>query len=400
MKICYVDMIAGASGDMLLGALVDSGFPLDSLKKELHKLNLDEFSLSAERITKNGFGATKVHVDVKDDSPERHLKDLKAVVESSSLDQDIKDIACRIFTRICEAEAYIHGSEVEKVHLHEVGGIDAIVDVCGVLAGFKYLSIDQVIISAFPVGRGFVYGAHGEIPLPAPAAISLMKGFPIAGSQIDQELVTPTGAALLTELADGAGTIPAMQLDAIGYGAGTRDLDIPNVVRFIIGESTSTAGVIRETLVQLETNIDDESPEVLGMLREQLESKGALDVMFIPCQMKKNRPAVQIQVLCEPKDAHSLEHVFFHHSSTIGVRQKEVLRDSLPREIREVETKYGTIKIKLATLPNGKIRATPEFDDCREAALKHNCSVKDVYHEAKHASEHAFHHHDGHIHNH
>lgn len=400
MKICYVDMIAGASGDMLLGALVDAGLPLDRLKAELDKLHLEEFKLSAERITKNGFGATKVHVDVKDNAPERHLKDLKAVVNDSDLDADIKETACKIFTRICEAEAFIHGSDVEKVHLHEVGGVDAIVDVCGVLAGFKLLGFDSVILSAFPVGRGFVFGAHGEIPLPAPAAIALLRGFPIVGSPIEKELVTPTGAALLTELATGTGVIPAMHLETIAYGAGSRDLEIPNVLRFLIGESSENTAVIRETLIQLETNIDDESPEILGALREKLEAKGALDVMYIPCQMKKNRPGVLIQVLCHPKDAHSLEHVFFHHSSTLGIRQSEVTRDSLPREIRELKTKYGKIAVKLATLPNGKIRATPEFDACRLASIEHDCSVKEVYHTVAHAAEHEFHHHDGHIHGH
>lgn len=400
MKVCYVDMIAGASGDMLLGALIDSGVSFDALKAELEKLNLKEFKLKAERITKNGFGATKVEVIAQDDSPERHLKDLKEVVEKSDLDADVKEKAIRIFTRICEAEAFIHGSEVEKVHLHEVGGIDAIVDVCGVLAGFKLLGNPKVILSAFPVGRGFVYGAHGEIPLPAPAAIALMKGFPIIGSPIEKELVTPTGAALLTEIAEGSGTIPPMNLETIGYGAGTRDLEIPNVVRFMIGTAQSTTSVIRETLVQLETNIDDETPEALAYLREKLEAHGALDVLFIPCQMKKNRPAVLIQVLCQPKDAHSLEHVFFHHSSTLGIRQKEVLRDSVPREVREIETKFGKVKVKLAALPNGKVRASAEYEDCRALAEKQSISIKEIYTEAVHAAEHKFHHHHGNIHGH
>lgn len=393
-------MIAGASGDMLLGALIDAGVPFEALKAELDKLNLEDFSISCKRITKNGFGATKVQIDIKDDAPERHLKDLKKVVNSSSLEDDIKEKANRIFTRICEAEAYIHGSEVDKVHLHEVGGVDAIVDVCGVLAGFKLLGIDQIILSPFPVGRGFVFGAHGEIPLPAPAAIALLKGYTITGSPIEKELVTPTGAALLTELSNTCGVIPPMQLESIGYGAGSRDLEIPNVIRLILGKAPHNAAVIRETLIQLETNIDDESPEVLGLLREKLESKGALDVMYIPCQMKKNRPAVLIQVLCHPKDVHTLEHVFFHHSSTLGIRQNEVQRDSLPREIREIQTDYGTLRVKLATLPNGTIRATPEFEDCRKLSLEKDIPIKEIYHHAVHKAEHLFHHHDGHIHGH
>ncbi len=389
MRTAYFDCIAGASGDMMLGALVDAGLPAAQLETELAKLHLKDFHLHIDRVSKNAFSAVKVDVHVHDDAPERHLADIRRVVEESQLSDHVKKRAIRIFTRICEAEAAIHDSTVDKVHLHEVGGVDAIVDVCGTLAGLEALGIEQVQVSPLPLGRGFVTGAHGQIPLPAPAALALMKGCPVAGTRIDAELVTPTGAAVLSEVADSFGPIPPLTLDAIGYGAGSNDLEIPNVLRLIIGNAVSTSGLLTETLVQLETNLDDESPELVGHLAGHLMEAGALDVSVIPAQMKKGRPGVLLQVLAKPQHADALEHLLFHESSTLGVRRQEVQRDSLPRRSEAVDTKFGRIRVKIATLPGGQSRITPEYEDCRQAAAESGTPLREIYHHIEHEAAHS-----------
>lgn len=373
----------------MLGALVDAGLPTEQLEQELGKLHLKDFHLHINRVAKNCFSAVKVDVHVHDDAPERHLADIRKVVEDSHLSDSVKTTAIRIFTRICEAEAAIHDSSVDKVHLHEVGGVDAIVDVCGTLAGLEALGIERIEVSPFPLGRGFVFGAHGQIPLPAPAALSLLKGCPIVGSSIDAELVTPTGAAVLSEVADSFGPLPAMTLSSIGYGAGNNDHEIPNVLRVIIGDSAGTSGLITETLVQLETNLDDESPELIGHLSTKLMERGALDVSIIPAQMKKGRPGILLQVLAKPQHAGDLEHLLFHESSTLGVRRSEVQRDSVPRRSEKVETKFGAIRVKVATLPNGQARITPEYEDCRKASEESGTPLRDVYHHVEHRAAHA-----------
>ena len=406
MCTAYFDCIAGASGDMMLGALVDAGLPAEQLEAELAKLHLKDFHLHIKRVSKNAFSAVKVDVHVHDDAPERHLADIRKVVEDSHLSDHVKKRAVRIFTRICEAEAAIHDSTVDKVHLHEVGGVDAIVDVCGTLAGLEALGLERIHVSSFPLGRGFVTGAHGQIPLPAPAALSLMKGCPITGSSIDAELVTPTGAAVLSEVADAFGPIPAMTLQSIGYGAGNNDLEIPNVLRLMVGDAIGISGVLTETLVQLETNLDDESPELVAHLSGKLMEGGALDVSLIPAQMKKGRPGVLLQVLAKPQHAGVLEHLLFHESSTLGVRRSEVQRDSLPRRSEAVDTKFGKIRVKIATLPNGQARVTPEYEDCRLAAEETGTALREIYHHVEHEAAHSLslphsHDHDhGHSHSH
>jgi len=402
MRTAYFDCIAGASGDMMLGALVDAGLPAAQLEAELAKLHLKDFHLHINRVSKNAFSAVKVDVHVHDDAPERHLADIRGVVEGSHLSDRVKETAIRIFTRICEAEAAIHDSTVEKVHLHEVGGVDAIVDVCGTLAGLEALGIKQVRVSPFPLGRGFVTGAHGQIPLPAPAALALMKGCPVTGTRIDAELVTPTGAAVLSEVAAGFGPIPALTLDAIGYGAGSNDHEIPNVLRVIIGEAVGTTGLLTETLVQLETNLDDESPELVGHLAGHLMEAGSLDVSVIPAQMKKGRPGILLQALAKPQNADALEHLLFHESSTLGVRRQEVQRDSPPRRSEAVDTKFGRIRVKIATLPGGQSRVTPEYEDCRQAAAESATPLREIYDQVRHEAVHALHlpHSHGHDHNH
>ena len=390
MKTCYIDCIAGASGDMLLGALVDAGLPAATLEAELAKLHIDDFHLHFSKVSKNGFGATKVDVHAHDHAPERHLREIREIVEKSHVSDRVKERAMRVFTRICEVEGGIHGMSVDEVHLHEVGGVDAIVDVVGVLAGFELMEIGRVVVSPLPMGRGFVTGAHGQIPLPAPATIGLLKDVPVYGSSVQKELVTPTGAALLVELADAWGVMPAMTLRGIGYGAGSRDLVIPNVVRILLGDSSADGPWLSETITVLETHLDNDRGETIGHACRRLMAEGALDVVSIPAQMKKDRPAQVLKVLAKPEDADRLEKILFEETSTLGIRRGDTRRDALHREFDTVETRYGAIAVKLARLPGGGLRATPEYEECRKAAEQHGVSLHAVTHEAEHAAAHKF----------
>lgn len=390
MKTAYFDCIAGASGDMLLGALVDAGLPVATLESELAKLHLDDFHLAVSKVSKNAFGATKVDVHVSDHAPERHLADIRKLIENSEISATVKERAMRVFTRICEVEGGIHGMSVDEVHLHEVGGVDAIVDVVGVLAAIEWLGIERVVVSPLPMGRGFIRGAHGQIPLPAPATIGLLKGVPITGSPLDVEFVTPTGAALLTELADAWGALPPMTLCDIGYGAGTRDLPIPNVLRVLLGDAAPAGRWNSETITVLETHLDNDRGETIGHACRRLMAEGALDVVSMPAQMKKDRPAHVIKVLSKPEDADRLEHILFEETSTLGIRRTDTRRDSLPRELHTVETRFGTITVKLARLPGGGMRATAEHEDCRKAAHEYDVPLQTVTREAEHAAAHKF----------
>lgn len=390
MKTAYFDCIAGASGDMLLGALVDAGLPAAALEAELAKLHIDDFHLHFSKVSKNGFGATKVDVHARDDAPERHLREIREIVEKSGVSTKVKERAMRVFTRICEVEGGIHGMSVDEVHLHEVGGVDAIVDVVGVLAGMELLGIERVVVSPLPMGRGLVKGAHGQIPLPAPATIGLLKGVPVYGSPIEKELVTPTGAALLVELADAWGPLPSMTLSEVGYGAGTRDLVIPNVVRLLLGETSSTGPWLTETITVLETHLDNDRGETIGHAFQRLMAEGALDVVSIPAQMKKDRPAHVVKVLAKPEDADRLETILFEETSTLGIRRSDTRRDALPRHFDTVETRFGPITVKIAQLPGGGLRATPEYEECRKAAEFHGVSLNAVTRETEHVAAHKF----------
>lgn len=383
MKIAYFDLIAGASGDMMLGALIDAGLPEGKLRESLTALHLNDFELHVLKVSKNGFAATKVDVIVKDDVPERHLPEIEAIITASELTAQIQEQAIGIFRRLGEVEAHIHNTTLDKVHLHELGGVDTIVDVVGVLQGLQILGIEKIIVSAVPLGRGFVRGAHGQIPLPAPATVALLQGVPVIGSELEMELVTPTGAVLLTSLAESFGQIPAMNLQGVGYGAGGRDLPIPNLLRVFIGEQKQPDVGNLSTLVMLETNIDDLNPEIYEYVTKRLFEAGALDVFLTPIQMKKNRPATLLQVLAKPEEASKLRTILFEETTTLGVRQTLVQRYALNREIREVQTEFGMVRVKIAVLENGKIKSSPEYEDCHKLAKERNVSIREVYRAAE-----------------
>jgi len=391
MKIAYFDCIAGASGDMILGAMLDAGLAEEALREQLDLLHLDNFTLHSRRVDKNGFSAIKVDIIVADDVPARRLPEIEAIVMESDLPLTTRERATAIFRRLGEVEANIHHKPLEQVHLHELGGVDTIVDVVGVLVGLEILGIKQVIVSPLPMGRGFVRGAHGPIPLPAPATLALLKGAPIVGRELEMEFVTPTGAALLSSLATTYGPIPAMTLTAVGYGAGGRDLPIPNVLRLLLGEQAAAAEPVEaeaavETLLLLETNIDDLNPEFYDHVMARLFTAGALDVFLSPLQMKKNRPATLLRVLCRPGQADAMRHILFSETSTLGIREQQVARYSLARSIQTVETPYGPVRVKVAYWGEGLLKAAPEYEDCRRLAEINHVSLRQVYRAAEQAS--------------
>jgi hypothetical protein len=379
MKIAYFDCIAGASGDMILGALLDAGLDEGLLRQQLAALKLSGFSLTSRQVFKGGLRATQVEIDLHDPLTERSLPELERILTDSDLPEEIACQALKILRRLAEVEASIHGEPVEQVHLHELGGLDTLVDVIGALLALDYMKIEQVYASSLPIGGGFVKSAHGLLPLPAPATLALLDGVPLRGVELQAELVTPTGAAILASLVRAWGAIPPMKLSAVGYGAGSRDLPIPNVLRLLIGESASPATGVTESLALVETNIDDQNPQFYDYLMERLFQAGALDVSLIPIQMKKNRPGILLRLLCHPPQAPALEAILYSETSTLGVRVQTVERHSLSRAIHTVETPYGPVRVKVADIGAGEYKFAPEYEDCRKLAEQHNLPLREVY---------------------
>jgi len=379
VKLAYIDLIAGASGDMLLGALVDAGLPFAELRQALDGLHLPGFALTCAKVMRGAFAATKVDVQTDDDTPARCQPEIEAVITASALPPAVQDRALRTFRRMIAAEAAIHDAPPETVHLHELGALDTIVDVTGVLLGFDLLGVEQVLVSPVPLGRGTLTGSHGLMPLPAPATLALLAGATVVGVDHALETVTPTAAALLTELASSYGPIPAMQLQAVGYGAGTRTAPEPNVLRVLLGEAAAPADLVGETLDLLETNIDDMNPEIYGYVVERLLAAGALDVYLTPVIMKKNRPAVEVSVLCRPDDTARLRELLFAETTTLGIRTQQVARHYLPRTSEQVATPFGPVRVKVGRWGQDAQKAAPEYEDCRAAAQAYDVPLRAVY---------------------
>lgn len=378
MKIIFFDCFSGASGDKILGSLLDAGLSFDALKSELDKLNVPGFSLSVEKMMRQGITGTKLTVNTEEQKAHRHLKDIRQILENSDLDQRIISQALAIFQRLAEAEAKVHNTTVEKIHFHEVGALDAIVDIVGAVIGLDQLDVDEIHCSPFATGTGFVKCAHGTIPVPAPATVELLKTFPVKPTQIESELTTPTGAAILTTLADKFGPMPPITIETIGYGAGSRDLEIPNHLRVIIGQ-TEADSIQSETADLLETNIDDMNPELFEYVAEKLKEAGAVDIYFTSIQMKKNRPAVMLSVLSPTEATGRVMEVLFRETTSIGLRQSVVSKRFLPREIVTVETEIGQVRIKLCRIGSEIVNIAPEYEDCRKLALETSRPIKQVY---------------------
>lgn len=370
MRLAYFDCIGGASGDMLLGALIDAGASLEVVRSAIDRLSLPECEVVAERAMKGALSALQVTVKAPRKETHRHYTDLVAIITNADLPEVIKAKALAILRRVGEVEAGIHQQPLESIHLHELGGDDTLIDLVGTLLALADLNIERVCVSTLPLARGWTKSQHGQLPLPAPATLALLKDAPVRYVEsVEAELVTPTGAALLTSLADQYGGFPSMTLRSIGVGAGRRDLPFPNVLRVLIGE-TATDGLIVETLAMLETNIDDLNPQVYEHVMQHLLDAGALDVTLTPIHMKKNRPAITLSVLCHADKVAALREIILTETTTLGVRQQTIERVSVPRSIETVNTPYGSIRVKVVHR-NNVDRAVPEYDDCRRAAAEH-----------------------------
>ncbi len=381
MKIAYFDCFAGASGDMILGALVDAGLDPDLLNRELAKLHLDHFALSFKPAVKRGLGGCQAVVDIDTHlhHPHRGLQDICGLIETSELSQDIRQKSVAIFTRLAWAEAKVHRTAVEAVHFHEVGAIDAIIDVVGAVSGLTLLGIEAVYCSAIHLGSGTVTCAHGTLPVPAPATLELVKGIPVYATGIQGELLTPTGAAILTTLAKGFGALPALTIENSGYGAGMADPEIPNLLRVVIGNTDSeTQDCDRDQVAVLETAIDDMNPQIYDHVMQQALSLGALDIFLKPIQMKKNRPGVLLTLMCTPDDLHRFSRFLLKETTSIGLRWRFENRIKARREIREISTSLGTVRVKTSRIQDDIIHQSPEFEDCKEIALVRNLPLKTV----------------------
>jgi pyridinium-3,5-bisthiocarboxylic acid mononucleotide nickel chelatase len=381
MKTAYFDCFSGISGDMVLGALVDAGCNLAQIEAELRRLPISGWKISAEKVRRGGLAATRVLVETSEHHHHRSLSTILNLIQQAGLPPRVVERASNIFTRLGEAEARMHGVPIEKVHFHEVGAVDAIVDIVGASIGFELLGIEECVCSRLNVGGGVVKAQHGNLPVPAPATAELLRGAPTYSNGILHELVTPTGAAIVSILASVFGTQPAMSVDAIGYGAGATELaEQPNVLRILIGESaTEEKGALQEgTIVVLEANIDDMNPQLYGYFAERALEAGALDVFSTPIQMKKNRPGQLITVFCDPAKREELTELIFRETTTIGVRHSVMERNTLQRESILVKTNLGSVAVKVARL-NGKIlNAVPEYEECRKFAMERSLPLKEV----------------------
>ena len=395
MRIAYFDCFSGVSGDMTLGALLACGADETELRERLGALNVPGYELHIRRVTRQGITATDVdvHLIEAEQGHGRHLSDIAAILDSSALPPGVRQKALAIFTRLADAEAKIHGTTREQIHFHEVGAVDAIVDIVGSCLLLDMLGVERVVTSSIPCGHGTIKCQHGIMPVPAPATMELLQGFPVHSVDIKGELVTPTGAALLTTLSDPttAGKMPAMRVLTSGFGAGKKQFkpDMPNLLRVILGETEEAAigeDKTPQTVAVLETNLDDQNPEGFDLLMERAFAAGALDVFFTPIQMKKNRPATLLTVLCPPDKADALAALLFRETGTFGIRAREQRRYTLDRSWRTVTTEFGDIRLKAGTWLGEEVTVAPEYEDCKRAALAHDVPLRRVYEAAQRQS--------------
>ncbi|MDQ3667245.1 MAG: nickel pincer cofactor biosynthesis protein LarC [Acidobacteriota bacterium] len=378
MRTLYFDCFAGASGDMILGAMVAAGVEQRALLGQLSLLNLQGYSIEFQTVDRSGISATYARVQTPHEHAHRRLSHILKIIYDSRLSAGVKDRAAKVFSRLAEAEAHVHNEAVEHVHFHEVGALDAIIDVVGAAICFDLAGIERFVCSPLHVGSGSVDMDHGRFPVPPPAVAELLKGAPVYSTDIKGELVTPTGAAIIATVCSEYGPLPKMELQQTGYGAGTRQYEkFPNVLRVLIGETELQTGS-EEPLWMIETNVDDMSPQIFGHVMGRAFEIGALDCYFTPIQMKKDRPGVLLSVLCRPEEKESLTEMLFGETTTLGVRSYEVQRRALEREIVQVETEYGPIDVKVARLNGNVVNEMPEYEQCRAAALKSDVPLRVV----------------------
>ncbi|QDS97285.1 nickel pincer cofactor biosynthesis protein LarC [Adhaeretor mobilis] len=382
MKIAYLDCASGISGDMMLGALVDAGVDLAAVQAGVDSLGLPSCTLKTEEVKKQAFRALQLTVEHEPEHAHRHLHHIEAMIEGSTLTARQRELALKIFHRLAEAEAKVHGSTIEKVHFHEVGAVDSIADIVGSAIAWDLLGVDKIACAAVPTGSGFVEIAHGRCSIPAPATAELLQGIPLAASDVDGELTTPTGAAIIAALVEEFGPLPAMSISRIGYGAGQKDFDHPNLLRLLVGETVAadaqSGSPATDSIALLETNLDDATGEALGHCVDQLWEEGALDVALTPLQMKKSRPGVLLAVQCRPDDVDALATVIFRETTTLGLRRSTLQRLILPRKAVSVDTEYGPIAGIVAQLPDGTERCSPEYDSVAKAAEKYGAALAAV----------------------
>ena len=385
MKIAYGDLIGGISGDMFVGAMLDLGLPLSTLKAELKKIPTLRYTLTVSKKTVHSIRATRFHVVCPNQESARSWKQIRTLISGSRLRPKVKETGLDIFSRLAEAEGKIHGVTPEKVHFHEVGATDSIVDIIAAAIGAHELAIDAFHFSRIPLGRGLTRAQHGPLPIPGPATLELLKGIPVQGIDLDSETVTPTGAAIVRSLAKGFGAQPGMTIEKIGYGAGQKHFpNRPNLFRLVIG--TDSIPWNQEEMLVIETNIDDMNPELYDYVFDRLFVAGARDVFLTPIQMKKNRPGTLLRVIAERKDRDTLARTILSETSTIGVRYYPVSRIILKRKSEKLKTPYGTIRVKVVEEPNGKKRIAPEYDDLRRLAAAKNIPLKLLYDEVVRSS--------------
>ena len=396
MRVVYFDCFAGVSGDMIIGALIDLGVDLEALKQQLASLELDGYETTSRRVQRSNIAATKFDVDIDQSTqPARTLADISSMIAGSNLSDQSKVRAIRVFERLAEAEAIVHGTTPDKVHFHEVGAADSIVDIVGAMIGFELLGIERFFCSALRVGSGSVQTQHGRLPVPAPATAELLRGVPVYAGEIEGEFVTPTGAAMVATLCEEFGAMPKLNVTRIGYGAGSRDPSgFPNALRLMVGELVEPKSGVdeitendgrgrggakeEETIVVVETNIDDMNPQVYGFVMERAFALGALDVSMTHAQMKKDRPGVLLTVLCKPEKVEAMIEMLLVETTTLGVRYYEAKRRVLERSIEEVETPFGLVRIKVARDGARTLHFQPEYEDCARLAVETSTPLLEV----------------------
>jgi uncharacterized protein (TIGR00299 family) protein len=381
MMHAHFDCFSGISGDMVLGAFVDMGVPIQWLVEQIRSLPIGDIDIVARDVKKQGIGAKQVSVIEKGASPPRNYRDIVSLIEQAELGDSVKALAVDIFSRIADAESLIHRCEKGHVHFHEVGAVDSIVDIVGAALCLDYLEIESASSSPLPLGSGFVDCAHGKLPIPAPATLEILKGLAVFGGGFDGEMVTPTGAGIIASLEPAIGPVPAMEIDCVGYGSGVREHnDIPNLLRVFVGkkiEPQTEWG--NQDVCVVQTNIDDMNPEFFGYVMERLFRDGALDVAFTPIMMKKNRPGTNVEVLCPPEKQADITRCLFAETSTIGVRYHLAHRQTLRRTLSMVATRFGQVQVKCSIDTMGQKRYTPEYEGCRKVAIENNEPLKAVY---------------------